>query len=289
MPIEDRLMLNLCDALDIRKRGEGLGGNKVSEMISIVGGGGKSALLFALGDALGGKAVLTTTTRIFANQLRRAALSCSLSDADVDKFLADASLRPPAAGVLVVGEIEGEKARGVPLEWPGQILRTEGFDYVIIEADGSRMRPAKAPAAHEPVIPDETTVLVVVAGIDALKGPISETCHRPERVAALLGLEPNQRLLPDQLARLMSDPEGGMKSAPIGARICLLINKVESASQHEQAGAVALRALAEPRVDRVLVGALEPSGRAEIGPDDDAGANQAQWRVYQKSASSAPE
>ncbi|HID75022.1 MAG TPA: hypothetical protein EYP56_03395, partial [Planctomycetaceae bacterium] len=46
------------------------------ELVSIVGGGGKSALLFGLARSLPGCAVLTTTTRIFANQTARAAATC---------------------------------------------------------------------------------------------------------------------------------------------------------------------------------------------------------------------
>nr|MBC8341973.1 hypothetical protein [Pseudomonadota bacterium] len=41
-------------------------------LVSIVGGGGKSALLFALGEALPGRTILTTTTRLFAAQMKRA-------------------------------------------------------------------------------------------------------------------------------------------------------------------------------------------------------------------------
>jgi probable selenium-dependent hydroxylase accessory protein YqeC len=37
---------------------------------------------------------------------------------------------------------------------------------ILNEADGSRMRPFKAPAEHEPVIPEETTLVVPVVGAD---------------------------------------------------------------------------------------------------------------------------
>lgn len=44
-----------------------------SEMIAFVGGGGKTSLLFGLGATLPGRRILTTTTRIFAAQMSRAA------------------------------------------------------------------------------------------------------------------------------------------------------------------------------------------------------------------------
>ena len=44
----------------------------------------------------------------------------------------------------------------------------EHVDHVIIEADGSRRRPFKAPADYEPVVPSTTTTMVSVIGADAL-------------------------------------------------------------------------------------------------------------------------
>jgi molybdenum cofactor cytidylyltransferase len=269
---------DLCLALGIQASGR--------ELISIVGGGGKSALLFALGRALSGKSVLTTTTRIFANQLQRASLSCSLTDPEIEQRIAEASSGSLPNGLLVIGEIEGQKARGVPADWPGRLLARDGIDFVIIEADGSRMRPAKAPAPHEPVIPEDTTLLIVVAGIDALAGPISLTCHRPERVCELLGVDRDSFLRADQLAKLMCHPQGGLKFAPPNARICLLINKVESPDEQARARAVAGSALSECRIDRVLVGALRPADRDCAGADLSLG--KAPWQIYQQSTQAVP-
>jgi hypothetical protein len=36
------------------------------------------------------------------------------------------------------------------------------IDWVVVEADGSRMLPVKAPGPHEPVVPIGTTLLVQV-------------------------------------------------------------------------------------------------------------------------------
>ena len=55
--------MDLVEALGLR-RGPGL--------VSLVGGGGKSSLLFALGRELPGRVVMTTTTRIFTAQMKSA-------------------------------------------------------------------------------------------------------------------------------------------------------------------------------------------------------------------------
>ena len=123
-----------------------------------------------------------------------------------------------------------------------------------------RMRPVKAPADHEPVIPEETSLLVPVVGIDALAGPIREVAHRPERVCAITGLGPEETLGEEQLAVLLTSERGGLKNVPARARIAVLVNKVETPAQRESARRVARFVLREPRVDRVASGALLGAG-----------------------------
>ena len=108
------------------------------------------------------------------------------------------------SSLLVVGGVEGDRATGVPPELPAEMLACSGVDWVVIEADGSRMLPVKAPAAHEPVVPNETSLLVVVVGVDALSGPIREVSHRPEQVSAITGLTPEETLTPEALATLLT-------------------------------------------------------------------------------------
>jgi probable selenium-dependent hydroxylase accessory protein YqeC len=204
--------------------------------------------------------VLTTTTRIFASQTARAAATCRIGTREFET-----AMNSPPEGLLVIGEIEGERASGVEVDVPATLLAAASVDFVVVEADGSRMRPAKAPAPHEPVIPEETTLLVVVAGIDALAGPIAQTCHRPERVAALLGLSQDTHLDPLRLAELLCHPEAGIKGAPAGARIALLINKVEDPAEWQAGRALAAAARQNPRIERVVLGALEPSRPVESG------------------------
>ena len=241
---------------------EALGLAPSGELVAIVGGGGKSSLMFALAERLPGRGVMTTTTRIFSEQMSGAAEVCTLADplwrARLDAF---------ESGLLVVGRVEGERAVGVPPELPAELLAHPRVDWVIVEADGSRMLPVKAPAPHEPVIPVDTTLLVPVVGIDALSKPIAEIAHRPERVGAIVGLSVEDSLTPAALARLIASPEGGLKGAASAGRSAVLINKVQSASEFAIAREVAEKILLDAAVERVAVGAL-------------LGAAGADWRVY---------
>jgi molybdenum cofactor cytidylyltransferase len=229
-------------------------------VVSIVGGGGKSSLLFALAQELPGRVILTTTTRIFAAQMSLAAEVCTLAEDDWR-----ARFDAVDSSLLVVGRVDGERAVGVPAEILEEMIGHPGADWAVVEADGSRMRPTKAPGSHEPVIPNRTDLLVVVAGIDALAAPIAEVAHRPERVSAITGLSPEEFLSPDSLATLLSSAEGGLKAAPPKARVAVLINKVESDAQRASARRVAEGVLRSPRVERVLLGALRGAGSPSRG------------------------
>jgi molybdenum cofactor cytidylyltransferase len=239
---EERTDLALIDAL-------GLGASP--GIVAIVGGGGKSSLLFALATLLPGRTVLTTTTKIFASQTRLASSVCTLDDPNWEQALSRAS-----GGALVVGEVEDRHALGVPAHIPARILARPDSDWVIVEADGSRRLPVKAPAEHEPVVPPETGTLVTVAGLDALSAPICQIAHRPERVCAVTGMDERATLSPDALGRLLASERGGGKGAPPGARKVILINKVESEDGFALAREVARSALAEASVERVVAGAL---------------------------------
>lgn len=241
-------VLSLAEAFGIER----------GELVSIVGGGGKTSLMFGLAAELGRGTVLTTTTRIFAAQMKRArrvVVHKGEAMADIELGLGQDSF------VLVVGEVVGDKAHGIGADLTSELIKRPDVDFVIIEADGSRTRPCKAPADHEPVIPAETTLVVPVVGIDALGGRVGEVAHRPERVAALTGLGDDDSITAEALATLIVDPDGGRKGVPVGARVVPLINKVETKGQLKAAREVARLVLREPEIERVVIGAVRYKNR----------------------------
>lgn len=190
--------------------------------IALVGGGGKSTLMHAFGDQLGGSVVLTCTTKMGADQH----LGRRLLVDPTDDQLVEAAAHQP---VMVWSGVDGQKAIGVdPAEcdrWFGQV------DHVIIEADGSRRRPFKAPADYEPIVPSTATTVISVIGADALGRVIADQCHRPLRVAALAGCRPDVRLEPWMAAIVMLHERGAAKAVPPGAELAVAINKVDAANQ----------------------------------------------------------
>lgn len=192
------------------------------ELVSIVGAGGKSTILLALGRdlvAAGKRVILTTTTRVGADQPDEP-VCWSADPAAVGAALGRA--RP----VFVAIAREPGKLIGPPPAAIDLLFRRTDADYVVVEADGAAGKAIKAPAEHEPVIPGASTTVVVVASIAAVGRPISAAAHRPERLAGLVGASPDADLTVEMVAAVLLHPDGGLKAVPDGARVAMVITGV---------------------------------------------------------------
>ena len=191
------------------------------EFVSLVGGGGTTTALFALGDQLGPTAILTTTTRMGRDRTGPYEPLVDPSDGElVDAVASDGT-------VLLWRGVDGHRALGFAPETCDRWF--DLADHVVVEADGSRRRPFKAPIDHEPVVPGRTTVLVAGVGAAAFGGVIADVCHRPERVAAIAGCRTTDRLTPARLAAVLTSDRGSRKDCPPTARFAVLLNRVTSA------------------------------------------------------------
>lgn len=229
------------------------------ESIALVGGGGKTTAMFRLAReavASGGRAITTTTTRIFGAQIALAPAHVLAADATRERIAAALTAH---GHVLVTGPTEAGsgKAEGVSLDL-FRHLRAWFPDVCLLnEADGSRMRPFKAPADYEPVIPTDTTLVVPVVGADVFGAPLdAEHVHRPELVAALCGAPLGTPVTPAIVARVLAHPDGGRKGAPAGARVIVLINKVEALPDRAAARDTAECLLREPAIHSVVLANL---------------------------------
>lgn len=212
------------------------------EHVALVGGGGKTTLVHALGRQLSGRRILTTTTKMGADQHGGHPVLIAPTDADI------AAVQDVA---VVFARTQGSKAVGVAAtdcdRWFGLV------DHVIVEADGARHRPFKAPRPFEPIVPETCTLLVSVIGADALGRVIADQCHRPLRVAALAGCSPYVRLTPEAAATVILHERGARREQPTSARLAVVVTKVDDATTQLAADLVAAVAQAEPAVTVVQV------------------------------------
>ena len=234
------------------------------EMVAFVGGGGKTTAMFRLADELvgqGKRVVTTTTTRIFASQIDLAPFHLIHSSPQSAPQLLESLQQKLAVHphILVIGEPDHGtgKAFGVEPETVEAMAALPEADAILNEADGSRMRPFKAPAEHEPVVPKGTTLLVPVVGVEALGSRLTEQyVHRAERVAELAGVRIGVEVTPEMVAAVLAHPQGGLKGLLTGTRPVPLINKVESEEQLASARELAHHLLAHRQVDAVVIGAV---------------------------------
>ena len=210
------------ESLEVSKAVENLE-IKEGEIVALVGGGGKSTLLSALGEFHGRGTVLTTTTKMGSDQIGGANLLIRPSEKELSKALDKTS------PLLIWDRIDGEKAFGVdpslPESWLPKAVR------VIVEADGARRHPAKAPAPYEPVLPLGVTTVIAVIGADAIDRVIEDQCHRPLRVAAVVNCSPYERLTPKRAAVLLLNSNGSKKGLEPEMRFVIAITKVSPENQ----------------------------------------------------------
>lgn len=197
--------------------------------IALVGSGGKTSLMFQLAREYGSRVICTTTTHLAADQLRAADAHFTAADlAD----LPDPSL-PPGGDVLAFTgpEVEENRVGSPPADVLAGLVRLAERWHcpLLIEADGARKLPLKAPAEHEPPIPDFVDTVFTVIGLSGLGKPLREEwVHRPELYSRLVDLPVGDILESQHLVRGLTSPQGGLKNIPPGARKLLLINQIDS-------------------------------------------------------------
>ena len=240
-------------------------GVAADEVVALVGGGGKTTIMFRLAREMvekGGQAITTTTTRIFGAQIALSPAHVPVAEVTRER-VADALA---AHGqVLIIGDTDAEsgKAEGVSVELFTRLRAWFPGACLLNEADGSRMRPFKAPAGHEPVIPPETTLVVMVVGADVLGKPLdADHVHRPELVSKLAGAPLGCVITPEVVARVLAHREGGRKGVPPGARVVALINTVESLRDRAPASETAQLLLRDPAIRAVVLAAARTKNPA---------------------------
>ncbi|MDI6706579.1 MAG: selenium cofactor biosynthesis protein YqeC [Bacillota bacterium] len=236
-----------------------------NEMISVVGGGGKTSIVFRLARELhmhGKNVLISTTTKIYLPQGSDLTIIIEENEELVSQriFEAASHLRGnKAARILVLGKkiFPDGKVAGVEPETLGRIFDEKLMNYVIIEADGAKQKPIKAPAEYEPLIPNQTRVVLGVIGIDAACKPLTDKFfHRPQIICEKLGYAYGASIDDDLIAFLVKWEQGLFKNVPSSARKVLIINKIDGKEQQKRAERIAGRVIednGEYRPDTIIL------------------------------------
>ena len=237
-------MLTLAKALRVSR----------PESLAFVGAGGKTTAMFQLAREIA-PVLVTTSTHLGAWQVSVAVRHITWQSGQP---LPDFSA--PAGISLLTGPLDPKSDRYggldvTQLEQVHQSAKTHSLP-LLIEADGSRQKPLKAPAQHEPAIPGFVDAVVVVAGLSGLNQPLGEaTVHRPDLFAALGRLKMGEKVSAAALARVLNQAEGGLKNIPAGAKRIALLNQADSTELLASAGGMAGELLKQ--YDSVLAASLK--------------------------------
>ena len=141
---------------------------------------------------------------------------------------------------------------------PGLVTALAGLSALCAEgACGPAGKPLKAPNATEPVIPQSTSLVIPVVGIDALGLRLTaDNAFRPELISGLTRLPLGGIISADAIAILITHARGITKGSPAHSRIVPLINKMDLARGLAEAENLASRMMdrGHPRIERVVLG-----------------------------------
>lgn len=201
-------------------------------VIALTGAGGKTSTAFWLAQQFkqtGHRVLVTTTTHMnyptpeqydyigFANEIP---LERMVSDGD-------------KTGIYYYAKNYSndiKKVIGLKTETIDNIKQAKIFSVIIVEADGSKQLPLKAPAEHEPCIPLSSDIVIAVTGAEALLYPANPALiHRWSTFATITNCKPNQLIGFKELDRLIKHPKGLFKGTPHNAYQIWLINKIDLA------------------------------------------------------------
>lgn len=231
-----------------------LGAPSVAPIVSFTGSGGKTTALFQLARQLAStSAVLVTATSHLG------VWQTSLADHHrIANQIADLENFPSSGVVLITGERDGERTKPVSeiiLDWLRAKSKNDNLP-LLIEADGSRQKPLKAPATHEPAIPNFSELVVHVVGMSALGKPLEDQyVHRAQIFSERTGLALGEAITAEALLSLLLHPQGGLKDVPTNAKHIALLNQADTPELQSLSGSMARQLL--HKYDSVVVGSLQ--------------------------------
>src|ERR671920_2302176 len=197
------------------------------DVAAFVGAGGKSGAILAVSGEFtqeGMKVLVAPTTKMLKSEADMIGPLVTSEDAGDLRAKTEKALSEAPAVVVGSRMLSKNRVGGVDPGWVGDLARLA--DGALVEADGSRRRPIKGTADHEPAFPDTTTLVVAVANVHALGTPVDEEhAHRPEVFSDLTGVGPGQSITAGAFATALA--RGSLARVQPTARTAALITGVE--------------------------------------------------------------
>jgi probable selenium-dependent hydroxylase accessory protein YqeC len=246
-------------------------GLEAREHVALVGGGGKTKLMFALAEELRQakkRVVTSTTTKIWHHEAMSSPYVAFIQSDSHWKGTLREELERHGHAFLAQSLLESGKVKGIKPSLADELYQDKEIDYLIVEADGSAGHPVKAPAEYEPVIPPSVTKVVGMLGLEAIGQELRpDIVFRVDLFCKLTGLVEGERLTPPILSKLFLDSEGLFKSTPVSAKRVAFLNKLDLLSDEKGARDLADLILGDKggSIDRVVIGSIMKGNYQIVG------------------------
>lgn len=212
-------------------------------VISFSGGGGKSTLMYRSALELsssGLKVLVTTTTMIYHPDVMNRPYNGIIIGSIGELARNRRSIKEGTITVAAYKTLEADgktKLNGFSPAEIERVLKAGIFDAVLVEADGAKHLPIKAPGENEPVIPARSSIVFGVIGMEAINSRISDDIvFRTDIFTEVTGTKRGDRINRDVILKLVSSENGLFKNTPYRAERILVINKTDNAALEETAG-----------------------------------------------------
>jgi len=209
-----------------------------NSVISFVGAGGKTTAIFTLAHELkekGYRVLVTTTTAMYHPDRDDWDYDNLLLQEDILQVMLPGTENGSVTVAAVSFETDSGKIRGYKPELIDTLWQQDRFDFILVEADGSKGKPLKAPAVHEPVIPVSTQVVFGLIGLSSLDKPLCEDwVHRSHQFSELTGLQLNRPVSLKSIEVLIGAADGLFKNTPDEAGKIILLNGADTPALEEK-------------------------------------------------------
>ena len=231
--VKEKSLINALD-IDLNK----------DKVITVVGAGGKTSTIFELGNELSNlnkKTIITTTTHM--------KLDKDFLLIDEDFNIENLKKILQKNNLIKIGKKESDyKVKRLDEDTLKRCIDIS--DFLLIEGDGSKRLPLKAPKDNEPVIIQETDLVIGLIGFDSLDKKIEETCHRPELVSKLLHKNIKENINIFDLVEIIKNKNGLKKN--VNCKYKVIINKVDKLEYLDKCKKIAQLCL-EFKIDVIFI------------------------------------
>ena len=213
---------------------------KKNESIAFVGAGGKTTAMFILAKELNSPVIVSASTHLMQSQINLADNHITVKD----KREVKEKLRMIKDEVVLItsDHYTDQRVSGLESNTMDELFEKTRLKKIpmLIEADGSRRKPIKAPETHEPPIPKQIDIVIVSVGLTALGKIIDEkSVHRVDKFMQIVEKDKGELIDNKDVVRLLTNKDGGLKNIPKQSKRVVLLNQADNEYLTNQAKAIA--------------------------------------------------